>query len=57
MAVTGGAFSKRQLYSDANDVIFQFCRTFILNGINILSASPDLLDRSIIPVQEEGGGT
>lgn len=47
-AVTGGAFSKRKLYTDSDDVIYRFIRPFILNGINIPGASPDLLDRAII---------
>lgn len=47
-AVSGGASSKRKLYSDADDVIFRFIRPFILNGINIPGTSPDLLDRAII---------
>ncbi len=48
IAVTGGGFSKRQLYTDEDDVIFKFCRPFILTGIDIRGTSPDLLDRSII---------
>jgi len=44
-AVTGGAFSKRELFSDAEDVIFRFRRALILNGINIPTHAPDLLDR------------
>jgi hypothetical protein len=47
-AVTGGAFTKRKLYTDTDDVIFKFIRPFILNGINIPGSSPDLLDRSIM---------
>lgn len=47
-SVTGGAFSKRELYSDAEDIIFSFKRAVILNGINIPSHAPDLLDRMML---------
>lgn len=47
-AITGGAFSKRKLYSDSEDIIFEFKRLFIINGINNPAAAADLLDRSIL---------
>jgi hypothetical protein len=47
-AVTGGGFSKRALYSDDDDFTSSYKRTFVLNGINIPSLAPDLLDRSIL---------
>ncbi len=47
-AVTGGGVQKRALYTDDDDVTYDYRRTFILNGISILSTAPDLLDRSII---------
>ncbi len=47
-ATTGGAFSKRKHYSNDEDVIFQFKRLFIINGINNPAAASDLLDRSIL---------
>lgn len=47
-AVTGGGFSKRKLYSDEEDVLFQFCRAVVLNGINVPATQPDLLDRSVL---------
>jgi DNA primase len=47
-AVTGSGFSKRQLYSDDDDVIYQFARTFVVNGIAVPGNSPDLMDRSIL---------
>lgn len=34
-AVTGGGFSKRELYTDADDVILAFKRALIVTGINI----------------------
>lgn len=47
-AVTGGGFSKRELYSDADDVIFSFRRAILLTGINVPSAAPDLLERLLL---------
>lgn len=45
---TGEGFSKRRLYTDAEDVIWQFKRTVSLNGINEVPQAPDLLDRSLL---------
>jgi len=47
-AVTGEAFSKRELYSDDEDVIYRFRRCVGLNGINVAAHQADLLDRSIV---------
>ena len=47
-AVTGEGFSKRMLYTDDDDIIYQFKRCVGLNGINIAATQSDLLDRSII---------
>jgi hypothetical protein len=47
-AITGGGFSKRELYSDAEDVLMSFRRTMIVTGINIPTAAPDLLERLIL---------
>jgi energy-coupling factor transporter ATP-binding protein EcfA2 len=47
-AATGDVFSKRELYSDDEDVICQFRRCVALNGINVAAHRPDLLDRSIL---------
>lgn len=56
-AVTGDGFSKRQLYTDDEDVIFEYRRCIGLNGINVVVQRPDLLDRSILidllPVRKE----
>lgn len=46
--VTGGAFSKRELYSDDSDVILSFKRPMIITGINIPTHAPDLLDRLLM---------
>lgn len=48
MAATGGAFTKRTLYSDSDETILQFKRCVGLNGINIVATRPDLLDRSVL---------
>ena len=47
-AITGGGHQKRRLYSDDEDILYNFKRAIILNGINLPSARPDLLDRSIL---------
>ena len=47
-AVTGGGHQKRKLYTDDDDVVYNFRRAIVLNGINLPSAKPDLLDRSIL---------
>ena len=47
-AATGSSFSKRQLFTDDEDVIYSFQRTIALNGINQVVSRSDLLDRSIL---------
>jgi len=47
-ASTGDGFSKRELFTDDEDVIYNFQRTAILNGINLVVGKPDLLDRSVL---------
>ncbi len=47
-AVTGDGITKRELYTDDEDVIYKFQRIIALNGINIAASKPDLLDRSIL---------
>ena len=47
MAATGGAISKRTLYTDSDETILEIKRCVVLNGINIVANQPDLLDRSI----------
>lgn len=47
-AVTGEGFSKRELYSDDEDVIYSYRRVIMLNGVNVVARRPDLLDRSIL---------
>jgi len=47
-AATGGGFSKRELYTDDEDVIYNFKRCLGLSGINIAAQRGDLLDRSLL---------
>ena len=47
-AVTGDGFSKRELYSDDDDVIYSFRRCIVINGINLVATKPDILERSIL---------
>jgi hypothetical protein len=46
--ITGGGFTKRELYSDDSDVIYDFKHIIGLNGINLVVEKADLLDRSLI---------
>ena len=45
---TGGGFATRELYSDADEVLFDVQRPAILNGIEELATRGDMLDRSIL---------
>lgn len=51
-AVTGSGFTKRELYSDDNDIIYNFRRCIGINGINLAATKADLLDRGIITALE-----
>ena len=46
--VTGGAFAARRLYSDGDEVIFEYRRPAVLNGIEELVTRSDLLDRGLV---------
>ena len=52
-ACTGEGFSKRELYSDDEDIIYSFRRCVLLNGINIAATHADLLRRAILLPLEE----
>ena len=52
-ASTGSGFSKRELYSDDDDTIYNFKRCVGLNGINPAARRGDLLDRSILVCVEK----
>ncbi|MDP3725847.1 MAG: bifunctional DNA primase/polymerase [bacterium] len=47
-AVTGSGFSKRQLYTDDEDIICNIQANIGINGINLASNKPDLLERSVL---------
>ncbi|MBI5414466.1 hypothetical protein HZA38_03035 [Candidatus Peregrinibacteria bacterium] len=47
-AVTGGGFSKRELYTDDDDIMFSFKRCIGINGINLVATKPDLMERGIL---------
>lgn len=47
-ACTGEGFSKRELFTDDDDVIYTYRRCVGVNGINVAGTSPDFLDRSIL---------
>jgi len=44
---TGTGISKRELYTDSDEVYFEICKPILLNSINPVVESPDLADRSI----------
>jgi hypothetical protein len=46
-AVTGSGSSKRVLYTDDDDFIYNLKRSVGINGINLAATSPDLLDRGL----------
>lgn len=46
LGCTGGGISKRQLYSNANDVLMHFKRPIIITGVTVPFTAQDLLDRS-----------
>ncbi|MFH1688785.1 MAG: hypothetical protein ABIE42_00935, partial [Candidatus Eisenbacteria bacterium] len=46
--VTGEGFSKRELFSDDEDIIYEFRRCVGMNGVNVAAHKPDLLDRCVL---------
>jgi hypothetical protein len=47
-ASTGDGSTKRELYTDDDDIIRRFRRVIYINGINVAGESPDYLDRSTL---------
>jgi hypothetical protein len=45
---TGEGFSKRELYTDDEDIVYNFRGLGGITGINLVVTKPDLLDRAII---------
>jgi len=46
-AITGEGFSKRELYTNEDDLLFSYRRPVGINGIPLAVSKPDLLDRCI----------
>lgn len=46
--ITGDGFSKRQLFTDDEDVLYAYKRASAISGITQVSDKPDLLDRSLL---------
>jgi hypothetical protein len=51
-AVTGVGHTKRRLYSNDEDIVYEYKRCLGFNGINMNLTEPDALDRSIMIEQE-----
>jgi hypothetical protein len=47
-AVTGVGSTKRKLYSDDDDIVYEYRRCLGFNGINVSLTEPDALDRSLM---------
>ncbi len=47
-AITGGGHVKRELYENDEDIIYTFMRCIGMNGINLVTTRPDLLERSLL---------
>lgn len=56
-AITGEGFSKRKLYTDSNEIIWNYKRKILLNGISPVLEFPDFKERSIfyetVPIRED----
>ncbi len=47
-AVTGAGFSKRELFTDSDEILYSYQRAIIITGINVATVAPDLLDRFLL---------
>lgn len=47
-AVTGTAYTKRELYTNSNELVYKLHNTVIINGINVIPTQSDLLDRTML---------
>ena len=47
-AATGTGFTKRQLYTDDDDVIYEFIRSVGISAISLPGSKPDMLDRGLL---------
>lgn len=48
VAVTGGSFSKRALYRNADEIVLDLKAIVAVNGVSLVAKESDLLDRSVI---------
>ena len=48
VAVTGGSFSKRALYRNADEIVLDLKAVVAVNGVSLVAKESDLLDRSVI---------
>jgi hypothetical protein len=55
MIATGTSFSKRMLYFDDQEMVFELIRPIGFNGINLAASKADLLDRGLNIELEEIG--
>lgn len=46
--ITGSGFSKRELYSDDGDIIYNIQHSLGINSINNVAIKPDLLERGVV---------
>ena len=47
-AATGTGFTKRQLYTDDDDILYEFIRSVGISAVHLPGSKPDMLDRSLI---------
>ena len=47
-AATGTGFTKRQLYTDDDDILYEFIRSVGISAIHLPGSKPDMLDRALI---------
>ena len=52
-AITGDGYAKRKLYTDSDEIIYEYKRKIILNGISPNFEFPDLVDRNITYVTDK----
>ncbi|MFI5300818.1 MAG: hypothetical protein ACHREM_22275 [Polyangiales bacterium] len=45
---TGGGLSSRQLFTDSDEVVLDFSRPMVINGIDDLATRPDLAERALL---------
>ena len=48
MAITGGKITKRQLYTDADEIVLRIRRKIVINGITLEIERGDLMERVVI---------